>query len=943
VRVALTDRTSGFVHEALTPRAGQFAFPFLPPGDYDLLAERLGFQPVEVREIAVAASGRAEIEVTLHTVEPPVMERTVTAFGNRLDRNAAGPGWQLGGLELRRLADARRDLASAGRYSTISDDLLTIEGLPAPYGQTSVDGIAFQFPTHPLLGQTTPSGAAFPLSAFSSSLVDPGGVDIEWTGFTSGRMAALGQRGGNRLETRFYADWAPNSFASSKYFEPKDAGGGSYRGGLVLSGPVIRDTAHFVLGVDASRREIALPPAWETSTADSALLANADSLGVDLTAYRAPRLATVKAASGFGRFDWQANQNNRLAFLGSGSLVESDDPPLGAERSVAFGTSRKSWDLGLGATLTNVLGPAFALELRVGFEIGRQEYFGSDTALTLTADGPAAWGTDPSLPGRFQRTGVRASETVHITAGVHRLKLGGGASFGSYEDTYAFSRTGAFAFGRPDDLLAVDGGFAQTVGREPIASFSNYEFGWFLQDRWTIAPGADMILGFRMDWERVDREALVRNQQLFARSGIATDSIDATRLKLSPRAGFVWDVGNKHTWVVRADGGVYQGTAPSNVFAEAIAEGGARQLRYGTGALGRWPGAPDSTAAAPAGALVSVLPYDFSSPQSTKAALGVSGALGGGTTLHLAGSFRHTKYLTRRRDLNRVPGQSGSDQYGRPIYGTLEQHGSALLATPGSGRRLDEFSVVSALNQDGVSDYFGVTARLERRVGRAFTMSAGYTYSQATDNLPGMAYGPDAQLSPFPDSLNGIEWEDGVSDFDVPHRFVLGAELGFPVFRLAAFYGFRSGRPFTPGFRDGVDANADGSWRNDPAYVDDQVEGVADLFSSWQCLRTQVGGFAERNSCRGPTQQTLDLRVALGPFRLGYPVELVVDAMNLLDTEFADVDRALYLVDPAGALATDPVTGVVTVPLVANPNFGNAIRRYGQGRYLRIGVRVNYE
>jgi hypothetical protein len=391
----------------------------------------------------------------------------------------------------------------------------------------------------------------------------------------------------------------------------------------------------------------------------------------------------------------------------------------------------------------------------VGFEIGQQEYFGNDTALTLTADGPAAWGTDPALPGRFTRTGVRASETVHITAGPHRLKLGGGASFGSYEDTYAYGRAGTFAFGRPDDLLAVDGGFVQSVGREPIASFSSYEFGWFLQDRWNIAPGADLILGFRMDWERVDREALVRNQQLFARSGIATDSIDATRLKLSPRAGFVWDVGNKHTWVVRADGGVYQGAAPNDVFAEAVAEGGARQLRYGTGALGRWPGVPDSTAAAPSGALVSVLPYDFSAPQSAKAALGVSGALGSGTTLHLAGSYRSTKYLTRRRDLNRVPGQSGRDQYGRPIYGTLEQHGSALLATPGSGRRLDEFAVVSALNQDGASSYFGVTARLERRLSRSFTMSAGYTFSQTSDNLPGMAYGPDAQLSPFPDSLNG--------------------------------------------------------------------------------------------------------------------------------------------------------------------------------------------
>ena len=140
-----------------------------------------------------------------------------------------------------------------------------------------------------------------------------------------------------------------------------------------------------------------------------------------------------------------------------------------------------------------------------------------------------------------------------------------------------------------------------------------------------------------------------------------------------------------------------------------------------------------------------------------------------------------------------------------------------------------------------------------------------------------------------------------------------------------------------------MDANGDGSWRNDPAYVDGQIAGVTDLYTNWDCLRTQEGSFAKRNSCRGPTQQTLDLRLVIGPFHLGYPLEIVVDGMNLLDTEFASVDRALYLVDPAGSLVKDAATGLVTVPLVVNPDFGKAVQRYGSGRYLRIGIRLNYE
>lgn len=943
VRVALTDRRSGFTYVMRTPRAGVFTFAFVPPGDYDLLAEQLGYLPVVVRDITVVPQGDVRVAVRLEPADPPVMERATSAFDAAyLDRASGGPPWGFGALELRRLPDERRDLASVGRFSSIANGDLVIEGLPASLSQVSVDGIPIRFPRHPLIGEEEAGTSALPILGFERAVIDGGGLDVEWSDYAGGRLAGQGIRGSNTLETRLYADWAPTKLSSSKYFDPQDLTGNSFRGGALLSGPIIRDTAHFVFGVDVQRLETALPPAWESSAADTSLLPAADSLGVDLAAYRRPRLATSRVASGFGRFDWQANRTNRLTFLTYGSLLEADDPLL-VRRYVGLGSSRKSYDVAVGANFISVLGSVVALELRAAFETGRQEYFGNDTALTLVADGPVSWGTDPALPGRFDRTGFRLNQTFHVTLGAQQFKVGGAINYNSYRDTYAYNRVGSFVWGSGTELLAQDGAFRQTVGREPIGKFSTYQFGGFVQDRWTAAAGADLIFGFRVDWERVDRAALVANQQLFARAGIVSDSLDATHTKFSPRLGFIWDVANKHRWVVRIDGGVYQGAANSAAFSEAVALAGANQIREGTGTLSSWPAAPDSVTAAPAGALISVLPYRFSAPKSLRATLGISGSLGAGTQLHLSGAFRHTDFLTRRRDLNRVPGIVELDQYNRPVYGQLEQRGAVLAAAPGSNRRLADFSVVSALNQDGVSDYLGITARIEHRLSRLLGLSFGYTYSRTTDNVPGLARGPDAQLSPFPDSLNGVDWDEGTSDFDVPNRAVFGAELNLRVARIAGFFRYESGIPFTPGFRDGVDANGDGSWRNDPAYVDDQVTGVSDLFGSWDCLRTQVGRFAERNSCRGPARKSLDLRVALGPFRIGYPVELVIDAMNVLDAENADVDRALYLVDGSAALVRDPATGTVTVPLVANPDFGRAIRRYGSGRYLRIGLRVNYD
>ncbi len=945
VRVALTDRTSGFTWSMTTENDGRYSFTFLPPGEYDLLAEELGYRPVEVRGVRVSAGDEISLDVRLEAAEPPVMERTIERYTpNALTASAAGPGWTFGTFEMRRLPDDRRDIGSLSRFTTIGDDDGVIEGLPPGLAGLTMDGIGFRSARHPVFGAFDPGTSAFPLMSVSGAVLDPGGVDVEWSDFASGRLSAAGVRGTSTLQSRLFGDWSGTPVTSSKFFRPQDLSGNSFRGGLLVSGPVIRDTAHFVLGFEGQRLQTPLPPTWEATPSDSALLAiAADSFGLDLGPQLAPRLADIKALTGFARFDWQASGRSRLSVFGNGALLDATNAPVGLGRVATLGATAKTHDIAAGATLTSVLSRKFALEFRAGFENSRREYAGNDTALTFLPGGPAAFGTDPALPGQFSRTGVRLGETIHITAGRHRLKLGGGGSFSSINDTYAYDRGGEFAIGS-DSLLGVrEGGFQQVVGRIPVARYSTYQFGAFIQDRWRGAPGFDFVVGLRFDRERVPASKILLNSAWQAQTAMRNDSIGATHTKLSPRIGLVWDVANQHRWIVRAEGGWYHGVAPEDAFAEAVATANGVDGRRGAGALGRWPATPDSAVAAVTGPSLALLNPSFSAPRTGRALLGVSGSLGGGAALHLAASYRHTDYLIRRHDLNLIQAPTGHDQYGRPVYGTLVQSGSALFVQPGSNRRFDTFDVVTALDQDGYSDYYGISARIEKRVGRFVTFSTGYTYSKTQDNWVGAAGGPDAQVTPFPDSLSGLDWADGRSDFDAPTRVVFGTEINLRSFRLAAFYGFRSGHPFTPGFRDGVDANGDGSWGNDPAYVDDQIAGIGDVIGAWPCLQGQIGRFAERNSCRGPGISRLDLRVVLGPFRLGAPVALVVDGLNLLDAEYAAVDRALYLVDPAGSLTTDPATGVVTVPLVANPNFGKAIRRYGSGRALRFGIRVNYE
>ena len=104
------------------------------------------------------------------------------------------------------------------------------------------------------------------------------------------------------------------------------------------------------------------------------------------------------------------------------------------------------------------------------------------------------------------------------------------------------------------------------------------------------------------------------------------------------------------------------------------------------------------------------------------------------------------------------------------------------------------------------------------------------------------------------------------------------------------------------------------------------------------------GGFATRNSCREKSVQALDLRVAVGlplTLRSGGTVFLTLDAFNLVSSETGIVDRAAFLIDPAGSLGTGG-NGSVTVPLVANPRFGTLLSRRVEPRLLRLGLKMEY-
>lgn len=954
--VTLTSRETGLARSATTDRAGVFRFSLVAPGTYDVYVESLGYRPRRIEGVPVLPGRQLEIAVEVMPAPPPVEAPEVEQFdATTLLLTRAGVSQWLPAFGIQDVPGWWRTAVEPGRLSSLSDADLASEGLPGSLSHVYLDGIPYGTIRHPALGADPLRAAALPAADLEDAELVTGSADVEWAGSAGALLSGYSRGGSRRVAGAAHGAWGSGGLWSSKYFETGGLSPRDLEGALSVSGPLVGDSAHFLIGAQARSVQAPLPAFWSGAAAD-ALTVAAGRSGQDLSPLEQPRVARTDVVSGFGRFDWQITPNNTIDVRASYASIPTSDLPPGSREPPRPGSALQGNEASGGATLVSDLGTRFTSELRVGFDHSSRDYqtltevagttypYAALPSTLLVAAGQA-FGADPRLPGKFAESTIRASQTTHIVGDRHSVKFGVSVARTSYSYAYVFDRgTGQFTFADATRFSQLDGAFTQVVGNTPQADFSVPRYGAFVQDSWNAQPGLQVLLGLRLDNERIPAADLRSNQSWRTLTGLDNASFDQPAVKFSPRGEIDWDVQNRHRWMVHAAAGFYFDQIDPWVLSQLITDAGGLQMRRALGDLSSWPTPPTAATTLTTAPTLTLLGPKFQAPRTGRATIGTSILITPGTALHLSAMARRTDYLPRLADLNLIPTPVAHDQYGRPLFGALEQHGTLLAATPGSNRRFDAFDVVSAWNADGVSNYWGVTAAVDGSVVPSLRYLARYTYSHTTDDwLSGVPSGPPGQLISFPTGSAQQDWVDGTSDYDVPHRLVAGLELTAPYgIHLVGLYRFRSGYPFTPGFRPGVDANGDGSAGNDPAFVDAAVPGMSTLLNQWPCLRSQSGSFAARNSCRGDPVHSLDARLGL---RIRTPhglvAELYADAVNLLQSDRGRPDAALVLVDAQRSLATN-ASGTVTVPLVANPNFGAPLVSYDAGRLLRLGLAINW-
>jgi hypothetical protein len=973
VSLTLEDAAGVVVSRLKSDFRGRFALPVLAPGRYAMLVEKAGYQPLRQRGIDVAAAAATQLTIRVARRPPPISQVEESAVAEqRLAWAMPAVGGVLSAPTVPGLTP-RGDLAELGRNSAMvastrdgtSGFATAFGGLPQPYTRLLVDGLPGSLFRHPGLDADAGGTPVFGQSLFGEVQAFTNAPDAELIGGNGGMLIAVSRRGTNRFRFAPFASWS-GGIGQPGIQNPADSSVSSFQGGGTISGTLIPDRASYMVGAEYRSLDLPSSNPWDNDAsmfdggaaslrATLATVAQ-DSFGRSVNRFVAPVVRHSTGGSGGFRVDWRLSNSHTLMTRASFARHTETSPEVPGDVLNGAAGDLDSRDFSTAIAVISTLGPNMANELRFGVRRTLRDWSGPSLPTTyLVADG-AGIGVAPTLPGEFERRSIDFSETFQYSFGtgaVHRAKLGVEYSNGTWEQDYLYGAGGIFSYGSLDGFAQGRGAFYVADATKTRTRTSTEEVALFAQAIYRLSPALAVFGGVRWDRQKFPRQAsgpIKGNTQFGTLFGVPNARVPDDKNNVGPRLGLLFEAGRNQEWTGGLSISRQYGILSPATFAEARLNDGGVVIRRAVGNFGGWPGVPDTLVAPRAGQQITLFSPDqkgYKNPRTFKADAELSRAVASGLTLRAYGGYHHTDFLLRRNDLNILASPTGFTQEGRPVYGTLIQDGGMLVVTPGSNRAIAGFDLVSAMTSTGFQDHYeaGVSVGRESVVGLSFLLS--YTFSRTRDNwLLSWTGDPSDALSPFPEDRIGHEWAEGVSDFDVPHRAAVLASYrtaGAVPVTVATRYRFRSGLPFTPGFRPGVDANGDGSGRNDPAYVDDAIPGLDQLLSDHGCLADQTGHLARRNSCREAANHALDVSTAVGlPLRsLGGRVELTVEVLNLVSTPVGVVDRALVLVDPAGTLTTDP-QGNVTLPLIANPRFGKFLSRRTEPRMVRFGLRLAY-
>ena len=635
---------SGTQYVTVTDNGGNYRIQNMRVGGpYKVTVSFIGFSPSTYTEIYLKLGETYLQNGKLNESTTTLSEVVVTAGirNSILSSERSGTQTNVSSRELATLPSVNRSILDFSKYSPLSQGN-SFGGRDSRFNTITVDGAAFNnnfgLSTNPL-----PGGNAQPIAmdAIEEVSVRIAPYDVTVSQFTGASINAVTRSGDNTFKASVYTYQRPKSFTGNKVdgnLVPGANASNLHNYGFRVGGPIIKNKLFFFISGEFEQQSIP-GVTWKPST-DGVSVPDQNisrTTEADMIRVKDYLMTTYNYDPGkytnfdqfqnkdhkiLARIDWNISNNHKFT-LRYNDVVGTSDQQTNANSgppNITRGSGRISNQslafsnafYGFKNTVRSITGE---LNSSFGNRISNK-LLASYTYIQDTRTSPSSlfpfvdiWqGGDQYMSFGYELFSFNnnvvnktLSITDNVTINLNHHTLTAGASFDRlfFLNSYIREGTSYYRYNSVDDFVngADPVGFGVTYGyngKDAPGADATFGLGAIYgQDEWKVLPGLKLTYGVRIE-KPFYLNKLINNQAISDLAFLDGKKMDvgtwpASKLIVSPRFGFNWDVKGDRSLQVRGGSGIFTGLLPFVWFTNQPTNSGVIQVPE----IGWGPGNPN--------------------------------------------------------------------------------------------------------------------------------------------------------------------------------------------------------------------------------------------------------------------------------------------------------------------------------------------------------------
>lgn len=890
-------------------------------GPYKIVVTFIGFQTEEFNDVYLDLGKVFSLDVVLKDESQKLEEVKVVGAKNKVFQSGrTGAETTIG----------RRELAALPSISRSAEDFTRLEpsasggsfgGRNDQYNSYSLNGAIFNNPFG--LDAATPGGQTgsqpISLDAIDQIQVATAPYDVTLSGFTGASVNAVTKSGTNEFHGTAYAfyrnqDLTGSKVKGEKIFVPSLE---QTQAGFSIGGPIVKNKLFFFANYEIDKRSdlgsniVANDGNATTGVNESRVLATdlmhvsteLGKLGYNTGAYQG-FTHNSDSNKGIVKFDWNINDNHKLAFIYN-FLDASKDKPAHPTAILRRGPDVNTMQFEKSGYQINNQINSFLVELNSKFSESitnklqagythfndfRKPFSTPAPVISITKGGSPyiIAGHEPfSINNKLDQKVIQITDNLNIVSGNHTYTAGFSFEKFIFKNSFNLKGYGFDVFGSTDmagfDANIANGYYASAIaaaqttfdtknalqdganGGWNLAETTVGQLAFYVQDEWNINDNFKLIYGLRADKplyfntsdliqkfiDTDNSEGYVPTIDYFDPKDGSVVNFDSTKLPgnallWSPRVGFNWDVNGDKTTQLRGGSGIFTGRLPFVWIGNQVS--GIDPFFY------------------------QVVDSDFKFPQVWRTSLGIDHKFESNYIVTVDMSYNkdlngvHVQNWGLKTPTSQLNGVDNRPIYGTNDYGTWNDYGFPARS---NGYVLTNTNKGSAFN---------TSVKVQKTFDNGLFASLAYNYLKSKDvnSIEAEITGDAFNFNPALGNVNNDVLSN--SKYGDTHRFIgVGSKkwkYGNDKWAttISTFFEYAQGGRFN--YTYGGDINNDGASGNDLIYIPTTAEistmvfsgvGQGAAFDNYikqdDYLNERRGQYAERYGALSPWRGKWDLKL----------------------------------------------------------------------------------